>query len=438
MNSRPLCMLTVDVEAFSMRAQDKYVDTLIYGRINGGEWGIGRMMDIADQYGIKMTFFLDFAEVEFYGTEIIDVGRYIVSRGHELQIHCHADCFAKAVHKRFPHADKWYPAWYEDDEISDFMVEYCLEQYHKCTDKTPIAFRGGAYRFGTALLKKLKEKGITADASYNCLRPKPLPMTKQFTYENGLLELPISVLPKKNSMHTLNFNADLLYPVDKNDWEHNLGLYENTFQEFYEYYGKDAIACLMMHSWSFCYDKERCRSKGYFDVPNIYAAELFERLLYSFSDKIDFITASQAVQAGVRCFSKKMDFAEVFSISDVMSAENLRSLVEYIRGEAGEREIVVWGKGWVESEIVETLDIFTMLNVKFYISQDAEYNRKWRGRPVVTFEEAGISPEKHYVFVCAQPIFPEIREDLKRSGFSEWNDYYDILEPDNLLKDKDW
>lgn len=436
MSSKPKCMLTVDVEAFSMRAPDKYIDTLIYGRIDGGEWGIGKMMDIADRYGVQMTFFLDFAEAEFYGNEITDVGKYIVSRGHELQVHCHADCFEDTVHKRFPHADKRYTAWYEDSEVSQFMVDYCLEQYHKCTDKTPIVFRGGAYRFGTALLKKLKERGVTADASYNCLRPKPLPMTKQFTYENGLLELPISVLPGVKSLHTLNFNSDLLYPVDKDDRKHILKLYEKALQSFYDYYGKDAIASLMMHSWSFCYDKERYQSKGYFDKPNIHAAEFFEQLLSAFIDKIDFITASQAVQAGDEHFLKKMDFKEVFSLCSMLESENLRRLTESIRKEAGGREIVVWGKGWLESEIVETLDIFTMLHMKFYISRDARYNRLWRNRPVVTFEEAGLSPRKHYVLVCAQPIFPEIRETLKNAGFLENKDYYDIVEVNRISDDR--
>lgn len=429
MRDKPKCILTVDVEAFSMRAPDNYIDTLIYGRIGNEEWGIGRMMDIADRCGVKMTFFLDFAEVEYYGDKITDVGRYIEARRHELQIHCHGDCFEKAVHERFPDADKWYPTWYEDSEISEFIVDYCLNQYYKCTDKTPIVFRGGAYRFGTELLEKVKEKGITADASYNCLRPKPLPLTKQFTYENGLLELPVSILPGKGSLQTLNFNSGPLYPTCKEDQKRILERYQEIFDGFYRYYGEDAVACLMMHSWSFCYDEKRYQSEGYFDRPNIYAAELFEQFLKVFCDKIDFITASEAVQLGKKWFSKESSFSEVFSHCAMMKKENLRNLVQYIKEKAEGREIVVWGKGWVESEIVETLDIFTMLDIKFYVSRDAQYNRNWRNRPVVTFEEAELSPEKHYVFVCAQPIFPEIREKLKEVGFGENTDYYDLLKP---------
>ena len=136
-------------------------------------------------------------------------------------------------------------------------MDYCLEQYKKCTDKTPIVFRGGAYRFGTALLKKLKERGIAADASYNCLRPNPLPITKQFVFENGIFELPVAVLPGENPVHTLNFNLELLYPRIKADTDRILGLYDRFFCDFYRYYGADAIASLVMHSWSFCYDAKK-------------------------------------------------------------------------------------------------------------------------------------------------------------------------------------
>lgn len=98
---KPKCILTVDVEAWDMRAPDRPVDTLIYGRINGAEWGIGRMMDIADRHGVKMTFFLDFTEVELYGDEIIEAGKYIDGRGHDLQLHCHYEVLVDKVLERF-------------------------------------------------------------------------------------------------------------------------------------------------------------------------------------------------------------------------------------------------------------------------------------------------------------------------------------------------
>ena len=39
--NKPKCMLTVDVEALRQRAESDHVNTLIYGRTGGMEYGIG-------------------------------------------------------------------------------------------------------------------------------------------------------------------------------------------------------------------------------------------------------------------------------------------------------------------------------------------------------------------------------------------------------------
>lgn len=426
--TKPRCILSVDVEAFPMRAPDRYVDTLIYGRFNGDEYGIGRMMDIADKHGIKMTFFLDFGEVKLHGDEIIQVGKYIASRGHDLQIHCHIDCLEQTVKERFPNASKLYWTWYHSEEISDFMISYCLEQYYKCSPNNPTVYRGGAYRFSMPLLKILKKKGVIADATYNMLRPIPLPPKKQFFYENGLLELPIGIVPGIQQARQLNFNADRLYPKGEHDGEYCLEAYEQFFSDYYNYYGADAVASLVMHSWSFCHERTRFQESGYIDRPNPYAADLFDRFLGFFKNQIDFITAAQAAQVECRKHLKTERFTTVFAHQEIYSQENLKRIFNYVREKANGREIIVWGKGWTESEVFGSLDVdvFTDLNVKAYISRDARYKRIWRGRPVKTFEEAQINPETHYIFVCAQPIFPEIREMLREAGFKEHSDYYDF------------
>lgn len=425
--TKPRCILSVDVEAFPIRASDRHIDTLIYGRFNGDEYGIGRMMDIADKYEIKMTFFLDFAEVELYGDEIIQVGKYIVSRGHDLQVHCHID-FVQTVKECFPNTNELFQTWYHNEEISDFMINYCLEQYYKCRPNDPAVYRGGAYRFAAPLLKILKKKGFKADATYNMLRPIPLPPQKQFFYENGLLELPIGIVPETGTQKAkqLSFNADELYPMCENDWKYNLGAYERLFAEYYQYFGTNAIASLIMHSWSFCHEYKRFHETGYIDRPNPYAVDLFDRFLDHFKDQIDFITAAQAVQAECGKHLKTEQFAAVFLHQEIYSQKNLKRIFDYVRNKADGREIIVWGKGWTESVIFCSHGNFTDLNVKAYISRDAEYSRIWRGRPVKTFEEAQITPKTHYVFVCAQPIFPEIREMLRKAGFEEYSDYYDF------------
>lgn len=429
MTDKPACILTVDVEALPMRASDSHVDKLIYGRIGGEEWGIGKMMDVADRHNIKMTFFLDFAEVETYGDEIIKVGKYIAQRGHDLQIHCHYKLLEKKVRERFPNAGISYYTWYEDEEISGYMVDYCLKQYEKCTKNTTVIFRGGEYRFDKALLKQLKKKGIAADSSYSYLRPLKKPVKKQFTFENGIIEIPVGIIPEHGDspLKVLNFNEAYLYPENEQSVDICLEEYERLFKSFYDYYGNDAIATLLMHGWSFCYEKERFKNTGWIDVPNPYAVELFDRFLTYFKDKINFITAASAISTNTISFSDTVNFDTVFSLPEQCELKKrLEQTEDFIKQKAKGRKVVIWGKGWIEARIIRVRELHMLLDVEFYISRDAHKHALWRGKPVKTFEEAGISPDKYYVFVLANTCFPEIRESLHNAGFHEYEDYYDI------------
>lgn len=424
--SRPKCILTVDVEALPLRAPGHHVDTLIYGCIDGEEWGIGRIMDIADYHGVKMTFFLDFAEAELYGDAITEVGKYIVSRGHDLQIHCHYDLLATKIFERFPQAGQNYHTWYEDEDISDFIVDYCLEQYHKCTTKEPIVFRGGEYRFGAALLRKLKEKGIAADASYNYLRPRQRPVNRQFVYENGLLELPVGILPEhgREPKRILNFNKRDVYPACAGDIEVALKRYELLFRDFYASYGDSALASFLMHGWSFCFHEDRFQKTGYIDRPNPFAPELFDRLLGMLYEKVDFITAAEAVRLSDDYFIKKVDFDSIFSLYQTQNTDNLKLVEAFVRRKAGDREVVIWGTGMLERQAHDAWNISARLNTSFYVSSRSIST--WRGKPVKTFETACLSPNRHYVLLLVKPCIPEVRESLINSGFTEFEDYFDV------------
>lgn len=436
MNNKRRCMLTVDVEALPERALRDHVDRLIYGCIDGEEWGIGRMMDIADKHQVKLTFFLDFAETELYGDKITEAGKYIVSRGHDLQIHCHYNFLEKKVLEQFPKADKSYYTWCEDENISEFMVGHCLREYYKCTEKPPVTFRGGEYRVGGALLGKLKEEGFAADASYHFMRPLRKPVNRQFIFENGLLELPVGILPERRgeAARPLNFNEKSLHPQSESDIEKCLQEYEALLEAFYDYYGEDALASLVMHSWSFGYEKAYAKQTGRYDKPNPYAAELFDRMLTYFADKIDFITAPQAVQ-GKSCFTKTVDFDAAFASCEQREGKSKLEHVEnFIRKKAAGRKVVIWGKGWIEGKVMRARNLDQLLDVRFYISRDADKVDIWRGKPVKTFEEAKISPEEYYVFLMANTCFPEIRTSLREAGFSEFKDYYDIAK---LLREEE-
>src|SRR5688572_15837100 len=84
-------MITVDVEAQPARAERDHVDRLIWGKYPDSRAGLGEMMDIADRHDVKLTMFLDYCEKYLYGDALLDVGREIHRRGHDLQLHAHLD-----------------------------------------------------------------------------------------------------------------------------------------------------------------------------------------------------------------------------------------------------------------------------------------------------------------------------------------------------------
>ncbi len=415
------CMLTVDVEALPKRAVSDHMNTLIYGRLGGKEYGIGKMMDIADMHNIKITFFVDFGECELYGDEIIDVGRYIVSRGHDMQVHCHYDLLDKIVGKQpWVSINENYYSWCQNEDDARVIIDYVTEQYMKCTGKVPVAYRGGEFRFGIGVLKALKENGYQADLSYNYVRPEKLPINRQFLFENGIVEFPISILPNKESF---NFNSPALAPSKKNDFEMVIGKYQKLFDEFYNYYGDDAISTILMHSWSFLRQSQKSRC---FDEKNDLMVMFFDYFLEAMKEKIQFISVSDAVSQIQTEKLKNVEFESIFSKESFYSKRNIIKIKDFIREKAKGRNVVIWGKGWIESVVFQTVDLHRVLNTAYYISNDADSQAKWRGKPVYKFSDISISPDKDFVLVLAQPTFPEIRDTLKNAGFREFEDYFDI------------
>jgi len=88
--------ITVDTEhsiggAF-MRKDARPVgnDRRVWGRIGTKVYGIPLIMDIADSFGLKLTFFVEVLNKYFFGeNESREVCEYILKRGHDVQLHLH-------------------------------------------------------------------------------------------------------------------------------------------------------------------------------------------------------------------------------------------------------------------------------------------------------------------------------------------------------------
>jgi len=285
---KPKLILSVDVEALKTRAKSNHVNRLIYGDIDGEQWGIGRMMDIADNHDIKMSFFLELASFELYGDAMINAGKYIVERGHDLQLHLHpgvfpADFFSKHNIEAVVSCGSF------DEAASKVCVDYMLEKYALCTSSKPMAFRGGGYTFGSAILRELKKRGVLLDSSYNATSPNKLEHRSAFFWEDGLFEIPITI----NKSLSLNFNNASFLPMEDSLDEFKSAA--KNVRDFLSHYfadnGDNAIATMVMHSWSFCINSKK--HSQFFDVPNPMYVKYFDYLLNELSEAVRFVTMDE-------------------------------------------------------------------------------------------------------------------------------------------------
>jgi hypothetical protein len=285
-------IVTIDTEAQPARAAGDHVKKLIIGDYGDDNFGILRMMDIADANGIKLVFFFDYAEYDLWGEELLDAAREIDRRGHDLQLHIHpefisAERFAKfGAERKVKFADM-------QDQVAGRLVDYILDLHGQCTKKKARAFRGGGYRFSSSILKALHERGIyyasNDNAFYDQGRLPSVPRST-FQWDNGIVEFPVSTIEG-----FLGLNGTRPYYFDMAC----LSRPKFTREICVERHGKfvdqylgdfpDSFAVMVLHSWSFC-DKSE---EGYRTIPNPESAERFDAVLQTLTRTHEFTTFKQ-------------------------------------------------------------------------------------------------------------------------------------------------
>lgn len=283
-------MLTVDVEARPSRARQEHIDTLIYGRFGGVEYGIGRMMTIAERYDAKMTFFVDYASVVHYGNAMLDVAAYISTRGHSLQVHTHPGDY-------FPHLMNNQNLYTADADTAEMVIRQAVEAHLSVPGtSSPIAVRGGGYRFNQHILNALKAYGIRLDCSYNPIREntsfRRINRKSPFAWECGVYEIPVPVVSdfpdSKCQPMEFNFNAQYFQKKPARQ----IQCYLDYLESFNKQYSDDAIAALVMHSWSLLLPVDE---EGYYYAPDLKSVIRFEYLVSALSEEYDILTAEDAL-----------------------------------------------------------------------------------------------------------------------------------------------
>ena len=210
--------VTVDTEhsiggAFkNPRLQPIGNERIIYGKIGNAYYGLPLIIDIADQYGIKLTFFVEVLNKHFFGEgETREVCQYILESQHDLQLHIHPNYvnFKKGITRR-PHlSDRMadYPYRMQEAYIAEgkeLLIKYGTQE--------PIAFRAGNYSANINTLKALERNGFIIDSSANQNCSSFLGTTINAPYRiNGIFEVPIT-----NFLQTLPFQAPKYKPLDLN------------------------------------------------------------------------------------------------------------------------------------------------------------------------------------------------------------------------------
>ena len=288
--------LTVDVEAHPFRASRDHIDRLIWGRVEGREAGIGTMMDIADRHGVPMTFFVDYPEYEVHGEAILDVAREIARRGHDAEPHCHAEYLAKPLFgTNVPDAVRLGNV---SRGQADRMAAYLVERHVQALGAQPQACRSRGYELSAPWLDALKGAGVALDASYSlsCKRdPLRLGLRGPFRFSNELLEIPVPFVPWFQGAGPLipwNFNQrHFLTP----NVEENVRRHEAFLNAWFTRHGDDAVATLVMHSWSFW----KMDDQGFFTIPNETAVELFATLVGRLADSCEIVSLGQIAKSEV-------------------------------------------------------------------------------------------------------------------------------------------
>jgi len=262
-------LLTVDTEASMYRGKPLPISKMVYGEIGGEEYGIARIMDICEGYGVKATFFVSVLESLHFGEGIIkEVCEKIYDRGHDVQLHIHPNW-------KYDRMFMWEYSLNEQVEI----IKDAKEIFFKCLGKYPIAHRAGGLAADYNTLKALKENKIPVDSSFAlgypfCKLNSGFPAKNALCNSEGVLEVPITTFSQ------LKFGSFKSY--------RNFDINADTLSEL-KYVVKSAkrrylrVVTLLMHSFSFL-TRNKDRTEFRSNLKDLKKFELFLKFLKNDSD----------------------------------------------------------------------------------------------------------------------------------------------------------
>jgi hypothetical protein len=184
----------------------------VFGKIGDKDYGIPLIIDIANSYNIPLTFFLEVLNKYHFGEkESREVCRYLIGRGHDVQLHLHPN------YLNFTRPNPGERSF--SDSISNYefekqgeLIKEGRELLIQYGTKSPIAFRAGNFAADRLTLKALRMNGFLIDSSYNLShgnssrRINPFKSNNSFEME-GIFEFPVTNFVEFIPFRTKRFKA---------------------------------------------------------------------------------------------------------------------------------------------------------------------------------------------------------------------------------------
>lgn len=188
----------------------------IWGKIGDKSFGIPLMMDIAETFDIRLTFFVEVMNKYHFGeSETKQVCEYIMNRGHDVQLHLHPNYLNFTLNNPLEKTYSDLIGTYSLEKQIDLIKEG-IEILMQTGVPRPIAFRAGCFGANEETLRALKAVGVLIDSSYNkaylgdpCLLGDK--SINDLTCLNGIWEFPIT-----NFVESTKLRPNRFKPLDIN------------------------------------------------------------------------------------------------------------------------------------------------------------------------------------------------------------------------------
>jgi hypothetical protein len=249
-------------------------------------------MDVAEEFAAKMVFFHDVLEEHSYGEAIGAAARSIVARGHDLQLHMHAEFLPAEFWAKYGgHPPTWSMNFY-DAETAGRIMQHGVELFERMVGFRPLAYRSGAFRYNACSLEMLDRCRIPLSFQYypaSALKPSfphgfDAGILPVFKWSNGVIEVPLGMQEFPHPrQHGFRYRA-----FDLNQFTGGAEQAHEAMRQFWEN-GPDFNVCVMLlHSWSFL----QKNGSGYFHWKDDSLIRFFREFLATMPADVRIITAT--------------------------------------------------------------------------------------------------------------------------------------------------